>query len=857
MQCFLKDADAKQEGDERVKSWVRNVRDVAYYAEDVIDTFVFKISPSRQRGRIRRYVFIFNELIALHKVGLEIERIKNKIHMISESRLAYGIENIGQGALTSSSSLSLQDWRLTSPLAQEPDFVGFEKDLEILVDRLIEGERRCVVSVVGMGGLGKATLTKNVYNDSRVKTHFDSCAWISVSQEYGVRDLLQNIINCYMVLSEEELKKVEKMNVFQLRHKISEYLQEKRYLMVLDDTWTIEAWDSLKDAFPDMKNGSRVMITTRNKDVALHADARSTPYELQFLGTNECWELLCRKTFPGQDTGCPQDLEQLGREIVAKCHGLPLAIVVIGGLFSRKEPWEWETVHKSISWQFVEGQPQISRIFSLSYRNLPYYLKPRFLYLGIFPEDYEFRAKKLIQLWAAEGLLQQRGNETLEEVGNDCLKELIQRSMIQLVKRRSSGGIKSCRIHDLLRDLSISEAKEDKLLQVHHENMNAFSTSTACRLAIHHNVLREYTSLKSSTPRLRSVFIYTQVIDRLEGKQEKFLYRGFKLLRVLDLHNVGIKKLPNEIGVLIHLRYFGCTKTNLERLPYSIGNLHNLQILTVTTYNYVLIIPSAVEKMQQLRHVQVKSLYGGYGVIEGHPHLDQIINLQTLSYVKAGKWMYACLGMLTDLRKLGIEFDYIGREYVDIFYESIVKLNCLESLMVRGRHLPSKFPFRSLLKLSKLFLEGELDMLPEYTEFPTNLTKLTLKYSRLKQDPLASLEKLRNLRILRVDGSFAAFTRVEMACSAQQFPRLESLHLERLYGLEEWRVEEGAMPILLLLRIDKSPQWKKLPEGLQYVTTLKILEFWSMPDEFKERLREDGGEDWHKIQHVGTVNIHY
>ncbi|XP_058115141.1 probable disease resistance RPP8-like protein 4 [Magnolia sinica] len=856
MRCFLKDADAKQEGDERVKNWVRDVRDVAYDAEDAIDTFLFKIASSRRRGLvgcIKRYTFIF-KLIALHKVGSEIERIKNKIRTISESRSTYGIENIGQGAGTSSTGLSHQDWRLTSPLAQEPDFVGFEKDLETLVARLTEGElRRCVVSVVGMGGLGKTTLTKKIYNDNRVKTHFHSCEWISISQEYGARDLLQNIINRYMVLSEEEFKKVEKMDVFQLRHKISEYLQKKRYLMVLDDIWTTVAWDSLKDAFPDMNNGSRVMLTTRNKDVALHADAQSSPYELRFLEADESWELFRRKTFPTQDTGCPQDLEKLGREIVEKCHGLPLAIVVIGGLLSRKEPWEWKNVHKSISWQFVEGQPQVSKILSLSYRDLPYHLKPCFLYLGIFPEDYEFRAKKLIRLWAAEGLLQRRGDETLEEVGEDCLKELIQLSMIQLANRSSRGGIKSCRIHDLLRDLSISEAKEDNFLQVHRENVDDLSASTARRLAIYRNSLIECTSLKSSTPRLRSVLIHTQADQRLYGpKQEKFVYRSFKLLRVLDLHYVAIEELPSQIGALIHLRYLGCTKTWLKRLPSSIGNLHNLQTLIVTSHENVISIPSIIEKMQQLRHVQVKNAYGGPCVIEGHARLDQIRNLQTLANVEAGEWMHACLGKLTNLRKLGVRLDDEGA-YGEVLYESIVKLECLESLFVKGYPFPLNIPFPHLHKLCKLRLEGKVEKLPESTELPTNLTKLTLKYSFLLHDPLAMLEKLKNIRVLRLlDYSYEG---VEMACSAQGFPRLESLHLQGLPRLKEWIVEEGAMPRLLHLQINECRNLKKLPEGLQHVTTLKKLELRKMPNEFKERLREDEGEDWHKIHHIPSIDI--
>ncbi|XP_058114368.1 putative disease resistance RPP13-like protein 3 [Magnolia sinica] len=675
MQCFLEDADAKQEGDRRVKGWVGDVRDVAYDAEDVIDTILFKVANLRRTG-IKRYACIFNELKPRHEVGSKIERIKAKIRAISESRSTYGIENIGQGAGTSSSGLSLQEWRLTSPLSQETDFVGFEKELEMLVAQLTEGElRRCVVSVVGMGGLGKTTLTKKLYNANTVKKHFHTHAWISVSQEYSARDLLRTITKRCMVLSKEELELVEKMDVVDLRDKVSEYLKEKRYLMVLDDLWTKEAWNHLKDAFPDVNNGSRVMLTTRNKGVALFADPRSQPHELRFLTNEESWDLFCKKTFLGQDGGCPQDLEKRGREIVEKCHGLPLAIAVIGGLLSGKEEREWENIRKSISWQFVEGEVQISSILSLSYKDLPYYLKPCFLYLGNFPEDHEFKAKELIRLWAAEGFLKEKGELTLEEVGEDYLMQLVQRSMVQLIRRNSSRGIKSCRIHDLLRDLSISEAKESKFLEVQGDNGNAPPASRVRRLAIHLNDPRKLKIKQPSTPHLRSMLIYAQGSALLEEEQSKFLIGGFELLRVLYLDGVEIRELPKQIGELIHLRYLRCTKTKLKTLPSSIGNLINLQTLLVESRNRVE-VPETIGKMHQLRHLQFRE----WGEIGGHPRLDKISNLQTLSGVNAGKWMEGCLGKLTNLRKLKIFID--TEADAELFSKAIVDLKCLHHLSV-------------------------------------------------------------------------------------------------------------------------------------------------------------------------------
>ncbi|XP_058114492.1 probable disease resistance RPP8-like protein 2 [Magnolia sinica] len=347
-------------------------------------------------------------------------------------------------------------------------------------------------------------------------------------------------------------------------------------------------------------------------------------------------------------------------------------------------------------------------------------------------------------------------------------------------------------------------------------------------------------------------------------EKKKSLYRGFKLLRVLYIHGVIIDKQPREIGELIHLRYLGCTRTSLKSLPSSIGSLPNLQTLFVASSCYKVKVPSTIGKMQQLRHLQLS-----WAVMKGQPRLEQISNLQTLSNVEAGKWMEGCLGKLTNLRKLGIVL--VTTADAEVFKDSIVKLGCLHSLSVSVRDerlrrseqferqewsLP---PFSNLLKLSKLCLRGNLERLPESAQFPVNLTKLTLKYSRLKQGQLATLEKLEKLRILKL--LERSYVGKEMVCSSQGFPQLESLYLVQLYELEEWRVEKGAMPSLLHLRIGWCHGLKKLPEGLQHVTTLKKLELWWMRSELEKRLKEysgDGegeGEDWHKIRHIPSIDI--
>ncbi|XP_058114880.1 putative disease resistance protein At1g50180 isoform X2 [Magnolia sinica] len=303
MQAFLKDAETKQ-NDARVKKWVEDVRDVAHKAEDVIDEFIFKIEQKR-RGLLGPIKKTFSR----HQLGKEIEKIKNELDEISKKRSNYGIKDICQGGEGSSSmSESLREQRRTSHL-YEGILVGFQEDVRTLAARLIEGEqRRCVISIVGMGGLGKTTLARKVYNLDAVKKHFNCCAWIHVSQEYNVKDLLLGIMSCFMIPTEDYKMNKHHLTVDQLRLKLFQHLKVRRYFAVVDDIWKTEAWDALAATFPDMKNGSQILLTTRNKDIASDADARWRPHELQLLRQDESWELFRKKVFFEEDSHSPQYL---------------------------------------------------------------------------------------------------------------------------------------------------------------------------------------------------------------------------------------------------------------------------------------------------------------------------------------------------------------------------------------------------------------------------------------------------------------------------------------------------------------------------------------------------------------------
>ncbi|WRX12697.1 NB-ARC - like 10 [Theobroma cacao] len=252
--------------------------------------------------------------------------------------------------------------------------------------------------------------------------------------------------------SRKEKERIDKLKEHELVEKLYDVLKEKRYLVVLDDIWRCEDWVSLKPAFPKGNKGSKLFFTTRNKEVALLADPCSSPIELPLLTDDESWTLFERKAFPENKMdshACSKEFERLGKEILKKCGGLPLAIVVLGGLLATKKSCtEWKMVLKNINAHLNKFQQQgchyggVNGILALSFNELPFHLKPCFLYFGHYPEDSEISKKELIRLWIAEAFisLSLEGEMLMEDVAEQYLEELTNRCLVQVGRRDHTGA---------------------------------------------------------------------------------------------------------------------------------------------------------------------------------------------------------------------------------------------------------------------------------------------------------------------------------------------------------------------------------------------------------------------------------
>ncbi|XWS37209.1 hypothetical protein CRYUN_Cryun19dG0023600 [Craigia yunnanensis] len=852
MLCFLKDADAKQDGDERVQNWVADIREVAYDTEDAIDIYILKMMQRKEKGPIirffKRYPCCFNEFIARYKLNKQINRIKMKIHDISCSRSTYGIENIGKGG-TSFAVNSLCERRRSYPHPSEEEIiVGTEKDINILEDQLINGELSLsIISIIGMAGLGKTTLAKKIYCGSNVNKYFDSCAWIYVSQEYKAGELLRDLCKKVMGLRKVD---IEKMHREEMEEELSSFLEQRRYIVVFDDIWNKEVWDDLKLVFPDMKNGSRIIFTTRYRDVALHADPRTQPHELCLLSDEDSWKLLSKKICLEWNamTSLPAWTEELGKEIVKKCRGLPLAIVVLGGVLSRREATfeEWLKVLQSAHWQLLQDPAQCIDILALSYHDLPYYLKPCFLYFGLFPEDFEISARRLVLLWVAEGFVQLRDQEPLEDVAEDYLVELVGRSMVHIAAKKLNGRIKTIRIHDLLKELAIKKGKEDRFFDIIHGDVKDCFLTRPRRLSTTFGI----TPNTRNSSRIRSLLFFNNNEPRLKDLKK------LKLLRVLDLESVHIGLLDSDVGKLIHLRYLGLGGTWLKRLPSSICNLLNLQTLDLRS-TLVEPIPVFIWKLPELKHLYFNE---NIEMIVKPPKDVSLLDLQTLQGICIGKTSSVEIGLdkLTTLRQLGLFGHLILQE--EALSRWIFNSKGLQSLKLEARAIsediigatvPGFMDFSSHIYLNKLYLGGFMHKLFDVQGFPPNLTELTLHCSFLMEDPMETLEKLPSLRVLKVKHS--AYVGKQMVCSNGGFPQLQFLKLSFLNSVGTWRIEEGAMSNLKELHIVECKQLRIIPTGLWPVTTLSNLKLGFLPHDFEMKVRDREGENWYRIEHVLPV----
>ncbi|CAH1449027.1 unnamed protein product [Lactuca virosa] len=669
-----------------------------------------------------------------------------------------------------------------SATESEQVIVGFDEDALLIMERLAGDRKQLdIISIVGMGGLGKTTLATKVYNDEYVEYYFDVRGWVTVSEEYATRDVLIGILASIGKSVHEDTTEGKVCEM------VYRSLKGRKYLIVLDDIWSSKAWDDLRLYFPDDNTGSRVLLTTRLAEVASHATTNpgGLTHNLQYLSQDKSWELLRIRTFRGYE--CPRNLIDTGKRIAAMCKGLPLALVVIAGLLEKAKKNEdlWDRVARNVSSYIIDDPNGCLDTLALSYDHLPRHLKNCFLYVGGFPEDNEIQVQRLIRLWMAEGFIKETAESGFEEQAEDYLTDLVDRNLLIVVNRRSDGGIKSCRLHDLLRELCLIKAAEEKFY--YKLGMpDRSSREKQQRLFTDYKLLSEIYSHGSIAP-TRSVLCFPS-IRALDYVSRRWV-PSFLLLRVLDLLNIRMSDF-SDIPILIHLRYLAVWLSYCE-VSFSEATLLRLQTLIVKgKYQDSLYSPCNMGNMTNLRYLWSERVIA----LVSHERYPVLFNLHTISRLGLGDGDQTLLQSFPNIKKLGCSVSHT------IF--NFALLSHLESLNVK--------PF-----LDSPYLRVNQFVLPK------TLKKLTLMGLHMPWGWISTIQQLPKLEVLKLlDSSFVGNV---WDTGDEEFHQLKFLKLQGL-DMVMWKVSTFNFPQLRKLEVRSCNNLRGIPLEIGNISTLEHIE---------------------------------
>ncbi|MCD7473063.1 hypothetical protein HAX54_014648 [Datura stramonium] len=707
--------------------------------------------------------------------------------------------------------------------------------MELIIRMLTSGPAEVdVISIVGMPGIGKTTLAYRVYNDKSVIDHFDIRAWCTVDQERNEKKLLQKIFNQVVGLKERFSEDCIDDDV---ADKLRKQLFGKRYFIVLDDLWDTATWDELTRPFPELQKRSRIVLTSRIKEVALQGKRHSDPLYLRLLRPEESWELLEKRVF-GEEC-CPDELLDVGEKIARKCDGLPLVLDLIGGVIARKEKKEalWLEVLNNMKSFIFKDEEEVMKVIQLSYDHLSDHLKPCLIYLASYPKDEYIAISDLKYVWIAEGLMKQTEMTVYVE-------ELISSSLVLVSNER--GANPSCQIHDLVHDFCSRKARNEKLFDSISSSAPSSSSSDLMPrgMTVHYDQCSPHSdgnfvllNSEKENPYVKhlislKVYMYNNAGLSLSYKCH---LRHLRLLKRLELRDITVTDtLLNEIGMLVHLKFLNIM-TEAKALPPSFSNLCNLETLIVDSVegSYMVLSPViwSLAKLQAV-HMSCCSLFDPYinepTVLEEDKKLEKLTILYHLH-----------LSDLQDTEDVFKRFPNLQTLKFKIKQLS----DCSEEKIC--------FPRLDVLnELEKLRMHVSSDSVSEYTHgFPSSLKKLDLRGVSLTSDSLSRIARLPNLQKLCLTNTIIQREKEEWNMEGLTFEKLKSLKLDYM-SFSEWQVTaDESFPVLEELKIIDCTELIEIPESFGDIASLKSISVLGCPQlkqsvlKIKECVAEMTGED--------------
>ncbi|KAJ4799727.1 CC-NBS-LRR disease resistance protein [Rhynchospora pubera] len=832
IQSVLYDAMTRQLKDRALQDWLVKLTDVACHAEDVLDKFNFEVtrrnSASSQRclREVRDFFSGNNQLIFRCEMAHEIKELRGKMDSFAEEVSKF---NLGQGG--SERLIRDQNERMTHSFVESSDVVGRDEEKKKVVAMLLNNgatsTNLSVIAIVGVGGIGKTTLVKLVYNDTgkggqlayndrgSIHAYFDLKIWVCVSDDFDLSRILKSLIGS------ATKKKCELDDLDQLQIKTREVLQGKKFLLVLDDVWNEEQqkWDDLETLLRSGARGSKVVVTTRSRKVSSIVNAFQNIL-LSPLPDNLCWELFQRRAFDSGTTP-NENFVAIGKEIVKKCGGNPLAAQSLGSLLRFKDELsDWKWVLDNEMWQLFDSQNgEIMPVLRLSYDHLSPRAKQCFLFCCLFPKDYELEKKTLIQQWMSNGFVLN------EKSGREVFNDLWSRCFFVEVKKNEDGLVIECKLHDLMHDLARSVAGKQFCTIMKDIKGDAIYKRT------YHLLIDQWSShltMLEETKKAKS--LRTLLISRCYPIEESFLSKFFvilRCLRVIDFSSSGIKIMPESVGSLIHLRYLNLSNNPIEVLPVSIRYLLNLQVLELSKTKLKK-LPKCLGKLQSLRHLGIR----GCQLLTDMPiGVGRLTHLQTLTDFIVNKKKTSC--ELEELKELNLSgelfiwhlenFNIEATEIEQMILSSKENLVSLRLTWDHHNNATSNNDNERVLDMLRPHLNLKRLQLHNYSghKFPpwisdsliTNLVEIKLAYcTNCKHLPsFGNIASLKDLQIIgmhevtQINGAFYGTGPIK------GFPALEKLAFFNMPKLEEWSAEEMSFPQLIMLTIGMCGALRSIP----------------------------------------------
>ncbi|KAJ4798251.1 Disease resistance protein RPM1 [Rhynchospora pubera] len=858
IQAVISKANKRLSNDPPYLAWLDGIRGIALKVEDTIDEYAYLLSQTAvSESYFKKSTGFIKNLESWNNIVTRIKKLESDFEKLKSRSDRYGI---ALPHVEESSSLNVimnQHIMNYSYFIDEDEIVGNVEEIKVLTELVTNDRRECtIITICGMGGVGKTTIVNYVYKKQEAARNFHCYAWVSVSSTYAFDELLKRIIKQVLLQKERNVSlEIDNMDLRHLVEKLKIELRDKKYLIILDDVWQSDAL-LLYNIFPKNDQGSRVIITTRKENVASLADAKHQ-IKLNALSEEASWDLFCKKAFCTiPENRCPEILIRWAKKIVAKCQGLPLAIVVIGSLLAcrdRKEQ-EWKCFYNQLSWE-LSSNPQIKDVLNLSINDLLPHLRSCFLYCGLFPEDADISSNWISKLWIAEGFVEEKGKDiTMEEVAQGYIKELVYRSLIQVVEKTVYGRIKKFKMHDLLREICIATSKEERFsVMWDNPHQTLRFSEEARRISVQKGSDDIQPSSGSST--LRTFLLFD---DNMSYSCIEDALKTFRLLRVLSLRSSKIKEVPEVIFELFNLHYLDLSYTEVSKISKSLGNLHKLQTLDLG-FTGVKILPDELSKLKKLRHLYVVRVLDytlqTFDVFAGVYVPISICNLKDLQILRCIEATRDLSGNLQKLKLLRVLHLWkVQQCFIPELCASVAMLPNLTYLALSAINIDEVLNLNfldPLPDLEKLRLLGRLEkeILPQVFHSLHKLRDLALCWSGLKEDPLGSLAHMSNLVSLYLvrayDGKLLRFRR-------DYFPNLKHLFLRDLMQLVQIEIESRTMINLYHLQLSGLQSLQCVPEGLPFLSSLQKITLQHMPQEFMENLSGDEGR---LIQHVPNITF--